>query len=196
MRLRRRSNGLTRELSAGMSFGRLAECAWQVDDPSVSRRHARALLEGGEWWIEDLGSSNGTFLNGARAARHRLRAGDLLTLGAVAFDVLAAAGAPAQAVSSVAAPAPNDAPAPVPPTAAAPAPPCAAAAPAGEEEADLAAAERERARLRREISRPQRSRGFGDLSQQSFGMKLLALLIGLAVLAGVALGVRFVAGTL
>lgn len=174
-----------------MSFGRLAECAWQVDDPSVSRRHARAAFEGGEWWIEDLGSSNGTFLNGARATRHRLRAGDLLTLGAVAFDVLAAADAPAQPVP-VAAPAPVPASAPVP----APAPPRAPAATAGAEAADLAAAERERARLRREMSRPQRSRGFGDLSQQSFGMKLLALLIGLAVLAGVAMGVRFVAGTL
>ncbi len=180
MRLRRRSDGMIRDLRAGMVFGRLAAADWQVDDPSVSRRHARVAKEGETWLIEDLNSSNGTFLNGVRGQKLAIRAGDLVTLGAVAFDVLAAVEV------AEARPAPRAAPA-------------AAAEDAGAAEQEAAAAEaaaqRERARLQAQLRRPERSRGIGDLAQQSAGMKLLALLLGLAVLAAVALGVRFAART-
>jgi pSer/pThr/pTyr-binding forkhead associated (FHA) protein len=47
---------LGREPSAGVC----------VDHPSVSRLHARISIEAGRAWIEDLGSRNGTFLNGRR----------------------------------------------------------------------------------------------------------------------------------
>jgi len=189
VRLRLRSTGETRALNAGMVLGRLSACDWMVEDASVSRRHARVLREAEAWLVEDLGSSNGTFLNGVRGQRLALRPGDLVTFGTVAFDVLPAEGA--------------SAPVAVAATAAAPAAPSAAAngSAGGSSAADrrdaaaaAAAADRERARIQGSLRRPQRSRGFGDLSQQSAGMKFLALLIGLAVMAGVAFGVRLVAG--
>ncbi len=171
MRLRRRGTNETRSLLAGMVFGRLATNDWHVDDPSVSRRHARVVVEASVWYLEDLGSSNGTHLNGVRVPRLALRAGDLVTLGSVAFDVLESEEAELR-------------PAPAPAAASAPA----AAA------ASAASPDRERARLHADLRRTERSRGFGDLSQQSSGMKFLAFLIGLMVLAGVTWGVRIVAG--
>ena len=56
--------------------GRTKDCAVAIlDDPSVSRRHAEIRLDGSEFWIVDLGSTNGTEVNGKRvspaAARQR-----------------------------------------------------------------------------------------------------------------------------
>jgi pSer/pThr/pTyr-binding forkhead associated (FHA) protein len=47
----------------------------------VSRRHARITWDGRFHWLEDLGSTNGTFLNGRRVKRERLRHLDVITLG-------------------------------------------------------------------------------------------------------------------
>jgi len=53
-----------------------------ISDPEVSRRHARFLMQEDNVIIEDLGSTNGTFLNGQRiASPQQLRAGDVITLG-------------------------------------------------------------------------------------------------------------------
>ena len=53
-----------------------------ISDPEVSRRHARFLMQEDNVIIEDLGSTNGTFLNGQRiASPQQLRAGDVVTLG-------------------------------------------------------------------------------------------------------------------
>src|SRR5215472_406107 len=38
----------------------------KIRDQSISKRHARIYADGGEWYIEDLGSSNGTFINNKR----------------------------------------------------------------------------------------------------------------------------------
>ncbi len=55
-----------------------------VDDASVSRRHAMLKVGGAECFVADLGSENGTFVNGRRATTPlRVKHGDLLTLGAV-----------------------------------------------------------------------------------------------------------------
>lgn len=60
-----------------------------VNAPSVSRRHARIDLveDAGQpaFVIRDLGSSNGTFVNGTRVERHELRTGDKVRLGDVLF---------------------------------------------------------------------------------------------------------------
>ncbi|MGD8321643.1 MAG: FHA domain-containing protein [Gemmatimonadota bacterium] len=65
-----------------------------IDNPSVSRRHAEIRREGQGWVVEDLGSSNGTFLHGARIASPRpLAVGDEIGFGkfSVLFDKAVAA---------------------------------------------------------------------------------------------------------
>jgi predicted component of type VI protein secretion system len=53
-----------------------------IPDPEVSRRHARFVMRDESVFIEDLGSTNGTFLNGERiSTAQQLRLGDVVTLG-------------------------------------------------------------------------------------------------------------------
>jgi diguanylate cyclase (GGDEF)-like protein len=52
-----------------------------VIDDGVSRRHAAIRLAGGETWIEDTGSKNGTFVNGDKIERRRLHDGDKIQIG-------------------------------------------------------------------------------------------------------------------
>ncbi|GAP12631.1 ABC-type multidrug transport system, ATPase component [Longilinea arvoryzae] len=53
-----------------------------IDSPGVSRRHARVYRQAGDIWLEDLGSRNGTFVNGERVgAPQRLNANDEIRLG-------------------------------------------------------------------------------------------------------------------
>jgi pSer/pThr/pTyr-binding forkhead associated (FHA) protein len=60
-----------------------------VDDPTISRAHARLTTIGDAIVIEDLGSRNGTLVNGDLVARAELRPGDTITVGRVAFELLA-----------------------------------------------------------------------------------------------------------
>lgn len=64
-----------------MEVGRLAECDIHIPDANISRHHAAFIAEGGGWAIEDLGSTNGTLVNGSRVHHVRLRDGDTLTIG-------------------------------------------------------------------------------------------------------------------
>lgn len=53
-----------------------------IIDPEVSRRHARVFQQGGSFVIEDLGSTNGTYVNGQRlTGPYVLRSGELINLG-------------------------------------------------------------------------------------------------------------------
>ena len=61
--------------------GRLPDCAITLDDPTVSREHAAFVLRGTQWWVVDLGSTNGTKVNGTTAAEHPLEPGDRVELG-------------------------------------------------------------------------------------------------------------------
>jgi pSer/pThr/pTyr-binding forkhead associated (FHA) protein len=62
--------------------GRDEENAIRVDEPLVSRRHARLERRGNAWIVVDLGSTNFTRVNGERVRREReLAHGDELTLG-------------------------------------------------------------------------------------------------------------------
>jgi hypothetical protein len=59
-----------------------------IDDPGVSRQHARFLTDGGAVRVEDLGSSNGTYVNGERiSGAVPLRAGDEVQVGATVLEV-------------------------------------------------------------------------------------------------------------
>jgi pSer/pThr/pTyr-binding forkhead associated (FHA) protein len=63
-----------------------------IDDPGVSRRHARVLEDRGDVIVEDLGSSNGTYVNGERISGPvELGAGDEVQVGATVVGLRAAA---------------------------------------------------------------------------------------------------------
>ena len=62
--------------------GRSSKAGLLIPDRMLSREHARFMGKDGEWFVEDMGSHNGTFLNGARLqGRAKLKAGDSLGLG-------------------------------------------------------------------------------------------------------------------
>ncbi len=66
----------------GVLIGRSPEAVVRLDDESLSREHARvSLLPSGEIALADLGSTNGTFVNGTRVERALLRAGDRIRIG-------------------------------------------------------------------------------------------------------------------
>ena len=76
-------------------IGRDAEADLRLRDDSVSRRHARLVLNGGDVRIVDLGSHNGTLVNGQRVDGARpLVSGDVVTLGTVALVLRTAARLP------------------------------------------------------------------------------------------------------
>ena len=69
------------------TIGRREDCDLRIAVNDVSRKHCQILLEHGELTVIDLGSSNGTFVNGQRVQKHGLTAGDTLQVGPVSFVV-------------------------------------------------------------------------------------------------------------
>jgi pSer/pThr/pTyr-binding forkhead associated (FHA) protein len=55
--------------------------------PNVSGRHCELTLVDGYWFVKDLGSSNGTKVNGARVSEQRIDPGDTLSVAKHAFEV-------------------------------------------------------------------------------------------------------------
>ena len=78
------------ELAAGKTLvvGRAVTSDVPIYDPTISRRHAEITLTDGGVRIKDLGSSNGTFLNGAKVADGDAVENDVVTFGKVAFKVV------------------------------------------------------------------------------------------------------------
>ena len=66
---------------APILLGRGADATIRLDDDYVSTRHARIAASGDQWFVEDLGSTNGTYVNGTRIQRVALREGDLVQFG-------------------------------------------------------------------------------------------------------------------
>ena len=64
-----------------LTIGRDSSCDVALRDPMVSWHHARLRADGDVLWVEDLGSSNDTLVNGASVQRHQLREGDRLLIG-------------------------------------------------------------------------------------------------------------------
>lgn len=70
------------QTTPAFTLGRGADADIVIDEIGVSRTHARFVLSpAGQWSVEDLGSTNGTFVNGAEISRHVLSSGDLIELG-------------------------------------------------------------------------------------------------------------------
>ncbi len=68
--------------------GRDLDADISVDDESVSRRHCRLMFLDGVWFIEDLRSTNGTYVAGSPITRAPLRDGDLIKVGSTIFKFL------------------------------------------------------------------------------------------------------------
>ncbi|PFX02327.1 ABC transporter ATP-binding/permease protein [Nocardia farcinica] len=71
----------------GLAIGRTTDNQIVVNDPLASRKHARLVAGREGLTIEDLGSANGTFVNGTRQQRAVLREGDVITIGNIDFVV-------------------------------------------------------------------------------------------------------------
>ena len=74
--------GTRHELTTGRNvIGRGTEADIRLPDTGVSRKHVDVVLDGGTAWCEDLGSTNGTLVNGRRISRQALADGDVIRIG-------------------------------------------------------------------------------------------------------------------
>jgi hypothetical protein len=72
-----------------MSIGRSPDNEIFLDDVTVSRNHAVLVNRNGEWYLDDSGSLNGTYVNRKRIDSHRLEDGDELQVGKYKLTYLA-----------------------------------------------------------------------------------------------------------
>jgi pSer/pThr/pTyr-binding forkhead associated (FHA) protein len=81
--------GRTYELDDEVTVGRAAGCGVSIDyDTYASNLHARLFRQNGDLWVEDLGSTNGTWVNTRRIGeRTQLDKGDLLQVGGTVFEI-------------------------------------------------------------------------------------------------------------
>ena len=80
--------GRTYELADELTLGRAPGCGVRVEDAYTSSIHARLFRQDGTLWVEDLDSTNGTWVNAARiVSPTRLGRGDLLQVGGTVFEV-------------------------------------------------------------------------------------------------------------
>ena len=75
------SDGSTYPLKDQAVIGRSSVVQIQLHDATISRRHAQLRYSDGAWFIQDLGSAGGTFVNGQQVQAKKLAAGDLIKIG-------------------------------------------------------------------------------------------------------------------
>jgi len=81
--------GQSLDVDVAMVIGRSPECDLQLNDNFLSSRHARIANDSGELSIEDLGSTNGTYVNQQLVkGRVHLERGDIVQVGGVLFEVV------------------------------------------------------------------------------------------------------------
>ena len=75
------------ELGGEVVLGRAPGCAICVEDEFASNLHAKIYQQGGRYYVEDLGSTNGTYVNGRRINYPtELRRGDLVKIGRTVLE--------------------------------------------------------------------------------------------------------------
>ena len=79
-------------LNTEIRIGRGADLEMVLVEDMVSRRHARITTHGGEFVIEDLGSTNGTFVNGEKISRRQLTDGDRVLVGTSIIKLMSTNG--------------------------------------------------------------------------------------------------------
>jgi pSer/pThr/pTyr-binding forkhead associated (FHA) protein len=78
----------TVRLTGPTDVGRASSCAITVDDTYVSQQHARFFSRDGSWFVEDLGSTNGTYVNDRRISEPaEVHAGDVVRLGKTVLEL-------------------------------------------------------------------------------------------------------------
>src|SRR5215471_776960 len=79
----------------GVFLGRAADCAVRTDDAMVSRKNCKLTFVGGKYFVEDLGSSNGTFINERKIQKQQLNHGDVIRCGTLQVRYVEVGPAPA-----------------------------------------------------------------------------------------------------
>ncbi len=75
-------------MSASMVVGRGPECELRIEDTYASTQHARLFGKNGAWYVEDLGSTNGTFVNEQKlAAPAMVQPGDKIRVGTTVLEL-------------------------------------------------------------------------------------------------------------
>jgi pSer/pThr/pTyr-binding forkhead associated (FHA) protein len=85
-----RADGQKRDVPmkrARLVIGRKKECDLRIPVPSVSREHCEIKVDGGRLLVRDLGSSNGTYVNGTRTQEGDLAPGAILGVGPAVFVI-------------------------------------------------------------------------------------------------------------
>ena len=78
----------THRLDGTIQIGRAASCDIRPDDTYISQHHARITDRNGAWYVEDMGSTNGTYLNQRRVTSpSEISPGDRIRLGKTTIEV-------------------------------------------------------------------------------------------------------------
>lgn len=89
-------------LTPQVTLGRLPDNDVHIDHGSVSGHHAVLTLDGEDFLVQDLNSTNGTRVNGAKISQHKLTRGDLLQVGNIQLSYESEASGTAQPLPEVA----------------------------------------------------------------------------------------------
>jgi len=79
--------GTNESINGDLSIGRASSNNLCIDEKTVSGHHCKITVEFGDFFIEDLKSTNGTKVNGARIEKTKIKSGDRIELGAITISV-------------------------------------------------------------------------------------------------------------